>query len=124
MSRSHILFLDDTRIPELGISTLGGLLVAEGEYVPLQKQLQDLKDFHLGDPHAGVKWSPGQQRSSFSGSAWSGRSAPAACGTVRPPWKHGWPLALRMHRRAECCLQSRSARAVPTARARVLVSAQ
>jgi hypothetical protein len=55
---SHVLYLDDSRIQELGISILGGLLVQDAEYHRLRQAIRALKTQHLGDAHAPIKWSP------------------------------------------------------------------
>lgn len=62
---SHVLFLDDSRIEELGISSLGGLLVSHAEYGRLRDQLRALKEAHLGDGDAAIKWSPGRDDELF-----------------------------------------------------------
>ncbi len=63
----QFLFIDDSRMDELGVSSLGGLLVSEEEYSRLQQALRDIKCNLLDDSLAPVKWSPpGESDSLFS----------------------------------------------------------
>ncbi|MEW5859030.1 MAG: hypothetical protein AB1861_16865 [Cyanobacteriota bacterium] len=54
----HYLFIDDSRIEGLGISSLGGLLIPGDEYARIQGLFRDIKVDMYGDAMAPVKWSP------------------------------------------------------------------